>query len=119
MKYMLMIYHNPDLWSALSESEMQAVWSDGANLWRELTASGEMIMGEPLAAPREARIVRVRNSVPEITDGPFAEAKEQFVGFVIVEVSGKERAIELAQRWPDARYGAVEVRLIEVGNATS
>ncbi len=118
MKYMLMIYHNADAWAALSEQEQQAVMSEGGRRWQELVASGEGIMGEPLAAPRDSRIVRVRNGVPVVTDGPFAESKEQIVGFLMIDVVNEERAVEIAASWPDARVSALEVRLINVSNAT-
>ncbi len=117
MKYMLMIYHNTEIWETLSEQEQQAVMSEGGRRWQDLMASGECIMGEPLAAPSEARVVRVQNGSAEVTDGPFAEAKEQFVGFLIIDVASEERAIEIAQSWPDARCGALVVRQIHVANA--
>ena len=117
MKYMLMIYQNADVWTALPEQEQQAVMSEGGRRWQELVATGEGIMGEPLADPRDSRIVRVRNGFPEVTDGPFVDAKEQFVGFLIIDVADEERAVEIAKSWPDARFSALEVRLIHVENA--
>lgn len=117
MKYMLMIYNNADVWNSLSREEHEAVWSEGGKLWQDLVASGEGIMGEPLAAPRDAHIVRVQNGVPLITDGPFAEAKEQFVGFLMVDVASEERALEIAASWPDAKYAPIEVRFIRDDNA--
>ena len=54
----------------------------------------------------------MRGGVPAITDGPFVEAKEQLVGYCIVECETPERATEIAARWPDARYWAMEVRPI-------
>jgi hypothetical protein len=117
MKYLLMIYNNPEVWNALPEEEHQAVWSEGARRWQELMDTGEIIMGEPLAPPGEARIVRVPNGLPVVTDGPFAEAKEQFVGFLLVDVVNEERALEIASSWPDAKYAALEVRLVREENA--
>jgi hypothetical protein len=117
MKYLVMIYHNTDSWNALTQAEKETIWSEGSDLWKELTASGELEFGEPLASPGESRIVRLPNGLPVVTDGPFAEAKEQFVGFLILNVASGERAVELASRWPDARVGAMEVRRIEGANA--
>jgi hypothetical protein len=57
-----------------------------------------------------ARTVRVRDGVPAVTDGPFAEAKEQMVGYCIVDCETQERAVEIAARWPDARLWGMEVR---------
>jgi hypothetical protein len=60
--------------------------------------------------------VRVRGGVPAVTDGPFIEAKEQLVGYLMVDVKSEERALEIATRWPDARYWGMEVRaVLDVG----
>jgi hypothetical protein len=117
MKYLVMIYHNTDSWNALTQPEKEAIWSEGSDLWKELTASGELVFGEPLASPDESRIVRLPNGQPVVTDGPYAESKEQFVGFLVLDVASEERAVELASRWPDARVGAMEVRQIHGANA--
>ncbi len=117
MKYMLMIYNDAEVWNGLSGEEHQAVWSEGGRRWQDLMDSGEGIMGEPFAAPGDAHIVRVRDGMAEVTDGPFSEAKDQFAGFLLIDVATEERAIEIAKSWPDARYSALEVRLINVANA--
>lgn len=116
MKYMIMIYTDPEIWNALPVAEHEAVWSEGGRKWQELVASGEGIMGEPLAPPAESRIIRVRDGDANITDGPFAEAKEQFAGFILVDVADEARAVEIAASWPDAKYAAVEVRRVNVSN---
>ena len=117
VKYLLMIYENAEVWGKLSDQERDAVNSEGGRLWQELVASGEGIFGEPLADPADAHIVRVQNGEQVVTDGPFAEAKEQFVGFLMIDVASEERAIEIAASWPNARYSPLEVRLIRVFNA--
>ena len=117
MKYMLMIYHNTDVWDSLTQTEKEAVWSEGAQCWQDLVASGEGIMGEPLGAPADARIVRVPNGTPIITDGPFAETKEQFVGFMLVDVASEERALEIASIHPESKYSPIVVRRVNVSNA--
>src|SRR6478735_4011818 len=118
VKYLLMIYENAEVWGKLSEQERDAVNSEGGRLWQELVASGEVIMGEPLADPKDSRIVRIQNGERVVTDGPFAESKEQFVGFLMIDVANEARAIEIAASWPNARYSPLEVRLIRVFNAT-
>jgi hypothetical protein len=110
MKYMLLIYQNPTAWDALSEQDVQGVMQDVDQLMAELTASGEWVGGEGLAPAAQAKIVRVRDGVPAVTDGPFAEAKEQMVGYCIVDCASEERAVEIAARWPDAKWWAMEVR---------
>jgi hypothetical protein len=76
----------------------------------EITDSGEMVGGEALADPAQTKTVRPRDGVPVITDGPLAEAKEHFGGYLIVDCETPERAVEIASRWPNARFGAMEVR---------
>ena len=110
MKYMLLIYQNPANWQELPDGERDAIMSDAGAIVEELTASGELIGGEGLADPSLAKTVRVRDGVPAVTDGPFVEAKEHLAGYCLFECETPERAIEIAVRWPDARYWAVEVR---------
>ena len=112
MKYVLMIYQNPAALQAMSESDKQVVFEEVDALMKELTESGEWIRGEALADPSTAKTVRVRDGVPAVTDGPYAEAKEQVVGFCIVDCETEERAVELAGRWPDARWWGMEVRAL-------
>lgn len=112
MKYMLLIYQNPASFQALPEADKQALMAEADALINELSASGELVGGEPLADPSTARSVRVRDGVPVVTDGPFAEAKEQIVGFCIVDCATQQRAEEIAARWPDAKLWGMEVRPI-------
>jgi hypothetical protein len=112
MKYMLLIYQNPAAWQELSEDDVQAVMRDVDSLMSELADSGEWVGGEGLAPASTGKIVRVRDGVPAVTDGPFAEAKEQMVGYCMVDCASEERAVEIAARWPDARYWAMEVRAV-------
>jgi hypothetical protein len=112
VKYLLMIYQNPATWQAMPESEKKAFMSQAGAIVDELIASGEWVGGEGLADPSTAASVRVRDSVPAVTDGPFAEAKEQVVGYCIVDCESRDRAIEIAIRWPDARRWGMEVRPI-------
>ncbi len=116
MKYMLLIYQNPATWETFSEEERNRVMAEVGDIMGELEQSGEWVGGEGLADPSNTKTVRVRDGVPAVTDGPFVEAKEQLVGYSIVECESPERAIEIAGRWPDARYWAMEVRpLMEAG----
>lgn len=78
----------------------------------ELVESGEWVGGEGLADSATAKSVRVRSGVATVTDGPFAEAKEQIVGYCIIDTDGMDRAVEIAARWPDARLWGMEVRPI-------
>ncbi len=109
MKYMLMIYSNPTMVQALGE-DLGQVMSEVETLINELTESGEWIGGEALADPAQALTIRVRDGVPTVTDGPFVEAKEHLAGYCLFECDSVERATEIAARWPDARFHAVELR---------
>ncbi len=110
MKYMLLIYQNPAGVQALSEEERKAVMADAGELMGELEKSGEWVGGEALAEPARSKGVQVRGGVPAVTDGPYLEAKEQLAGYCIVECESIDRAVQIAARWPDARYWGMEVR---------
>ena len=110
MKYILLIYQNPATWETFSEDERNRVMAEVGDIMGELEQTGEWVGGEGLADPSNTKTVRVRDGIPAVTDGPFIEAKEQLAGYCIVECESPDRAVEIAARWPDARYWAMEVR---------
>lgn len=110
VKYVLLIYNNLATYESWSEQERAALFGEVDTIMQELTASGELVGTEALADASQAKTIRVRDGVPAITDGPFAEAKEQLAGYLMVECESLDRAVEIAARWPDARYFAMEVR---------
>jgi len=110
MKYMLLIYNNPETLSVMPQEELQAFMDEVDPIVRELTESGELVGGDALADPSNTTTVRVRDGVVAATDGPFAEAKEQLAGYLVIDCERRERALEIAARWPDARRWALEVR---------
>jgi hypothetical protein len=112
MKYMLLIYNNPALYESWPEQERAALFADVDSIMTELRESGELVADAALADPLSTRTVRVRGGVTTVTDGPFAEAKEQFAGYLMIDCESRERAEEIAARWPDARYFAMEVRAV-------
>ena len=112
MKYMLLIYDNPDTRQMMSGEGGKELGAQMDALMAELTESGELVGGEALADPSNTKTVRPRDGVPVITDGPLAEAKEHFGGYLIVDCESVERAAEIAARWPNARFAAMEVRPI-------
>jgi hypothetical protein len=115
VKYMLLIYQNPEAWDRLPESERTAVFNEVETIMGELTESGEWIGGDGLADVSNTRTVRVRDGVPAVTDGPYIEAKEHLAGYCLIECETLDRATEIAARWPDARYWAVELRPLMSG----
>ncbi|WP_271220516.1 YciI family protein [Streptosporangium carneum] len=107
---MLMIYMNTDTWETLSKQEREEVFEGHAAFIKTITESGEMVGTEALANPANSVTVRVRDGVPASTDGPYAEAKEFFCGYYVVDCDSVKRAAELAAMIPDARYTGIEVR---------
>jgi hypothetical protein len=116
MKYMLLIYNNRAALDALPKAELEAIYAEVGVIMDELTESGEYVGGEALADPSQTKTVRVRDGVVSATDGPFAESKEQFAGYLAVDVETEARAVEIAARWPDARYATMEVRAFMHGS---
>jgi hypothetical protein len=112
MKYMLLIYNDPAVYDSWSEEERTALFGTVDDLMAELTASGEWLGGEALVPAAQGRIVRVRDGAPVVTDGPYAEGKEHFAGYLMVDVASEERAVEIAARWPDAQHFTMEVRAL-------
>jgi hypothetical protein len=112
MKYMLLIHDNPDTREVFFGEAGEAMRAEMETLMAEITASGELVGGEALADPSNTKVVRLVDGAPAITDGPLAEAKEHFGGYLIVDCESIERATEIAARWPNARFAAMEVRPI-------
>lgn len=107
MRYMLMIYGAEDAWSA---AERQACYVDSAQLARELHSSGHFIATAPLQSVATATSIKVRDGKRIVTDGPFAETREQLGGFFMIEARDLDEAIEIAGRIPGAKFGSVEIR---------
>ena len=112
MKYMLLIYNNLDALMSLPKDELDGIMGEAEAIMNEMKERGEFLGGHALAHPSQTKTVRVRDGVVATTDGPFVEAKEQFAGTLLIDVETEERAVEIAARWPDARYYAMEVRAI-------
>jgi hypothetical protein len=110
VKYMLLIYSNPESWAGLSAEQREALGRDHAALTEELAEQGLLVSSAGLADPITSRTVMVRDNIQTTTDGPYAEAKEHLAGFYLVECDDVDQAIEYAARMPDAKYVAVEVR---------
>jgi hypothetical protein len=110
MKYLLMIYMNPQIWESLSEADQQAVFAGHDQLIKLTTQSGELVRGDALADPSQSAVVRVREGQVAVTDGPYVEAKEFLAGYYIMDCDTRERAIELAAMIPDAGFHMIEVR---------
>ena len=109
MKFMLLIYGAENAWS---EAERNACYAESAQLARDLSVSGHYLAASPLKSVATATSVKVRDGKPIITDGPFAETREQLGGYFLIEARDHDEAVEIAQRIPGARLGTVEIRPI-------
>jgi hypothetical protein len=113
MNYVILIYHNPEamaVWNSLSDEQRTRGLRVYAKLNEDLAASGELVATQALADRSLAKRVTVREGQTLATDGPFAEVKEELAGIYVVDCDGIERAVEIAARIPEARFGLVEVR---------
>jgi hypothetical protein len=108
---MLLIYADPST-APRSEDEGNALFGAYQAFTKDLRASGTYVAGDPLAPPTSATTVRVRDGKLAVTDGPFAETKEWLGGFLIIEASSLDDALEVAKKCPGTRYGPVEIRPI-------
>ena len=115
MKYMCIAYEEEQKLNDLSEAEWQALRQETLTYVESMRNSGRLIVTHPLQSATTASTVRVRNGELVVTDGPFAETKEQIGGFFLIEASSFEDAIATAAKWPSARLGTIEVRPIEEG----
>jgi len=98
---------------ALSQSEWQVLRQETLDYVATLRRSGRLVDTQPLQSATRARTVRVRGGKVSVTDGPFAETKEQIGGYFLVEAENLDEAIEIASHWPSARFGSIEVRPID------
>jgi hypothetical protein len=115
VKYLLLIYHNPEarqLWESFSEEQKAEGLALYAALNNDLAVSGELVVAEALEDPSAASRVSVSDGRTVAGDGPYVETKEHLAGFYLVDVPSRERAIEIAGRIPEAAIGGVEVRPI-------
>jgi hypothetical protein len=116
MKYMLLIYHNEQAWNGLSEAERQQIYLEYRQLIQQLQAKGQYLVGDQLQATTTASSVRMRDGKPLITDGPFAETREQVGGFFMIDAKDLDEATRIAAQIPSARMGTIEVRPVVAPN---
>ena len=103
MKYLCLVYLEGDKLHAVPDAECM-------NCGDDLRKKGVLLAAEPLFPVETARTVRVRNGRIAITDGPFAETKEQLAGFYLVDAASHDEALQIAAKIPPARTGSIEVR---------
>ena len=114
MRYMLLIYADEQAWS---EAEREHCYGESAQFAHQLQSDGQYLAASPLQPTSMATSVRVRNGRHLVTDGPFAETREQLGGYFLVNAKNLDEAIGIAARLPGARMGTVEIRpLLEIAD---
>ena len=113
MKYMLLVYLDEQ---AMTEAEREHCYVESAQFAQNLNSSGQYLDASPLHPVATATSVRIRDGKSLVTDGPFAETREQLGGYYLVEAGDLDEAIGIAEQIPPARYGTVEIRpVMEIG----
>lgn len=107
MKYMLLVYMNEQ---AMTDEERQHCYVESAQLTQDLHANGHYLGAGPLHPVATATSVRVRDGKRVVTDGPFAETREQLGGYYVIEAKDLDEAIGIAARVPPVKYGTIEIR---------
>jgi hypothetical protein len=112
MKYMMLVYLDEQ---AMTDTEREHCYVESAQLAQDLNSSGRYLDASPLHPVATATSVRVREGKRVVTDGPFAETREQLGGYYVIEASDLDEAIGIAERIPPARFGTIEIRpLMEI-----
>jgi hypothetical protein len=115
MKFLCLAYEEQSALDALSQADWHALRRETLEYVESLRASGRLIDSRPLKSASTAATVRVREGMPSVIDGPFAETKEQLGGFFLIEAADRDEAVRVAASWPSARFGTIEVRPVEDG----
>jgi len=110
LKYILLVHHDEESFRKRPEEERRQMLQESVQLAQQLHASGQYLGAAPLHPSPETTCVRVRDGNPLVTDGPFAETREQLGGYFLVEAQNLDEAIAIAARIPGARIGTVEIR---------
>ena len=107
MKYMLLVYADEKI---LTPAEREDCYAKSAQLTQDIHASGNYIAAAPLHLTSTATSIRVRDQKRLVTDGPFAETREQLGGYFLIDAPNLDEAIRIAERIPAARWGTIEIR---------
>ncbi len=112
MRYLCIVHHDESWFDRATPDQMKELDRDSLLYDKQLAARGKLVVAEALQGSRTARLVRVRRKKSEVTDGPFAETKEQMIGFLLIEADSLDEAVEIAGGVPLARTGTIEVRQV-------
>ena len=110
MKYLLLCCHDEKTFDSMSKTECDAVMEETMTYCESLKKSGQLLGVEQLESIQTAMSVRFRSGKLSVTDGPFAETKEQLGGFFLISARDLNEAIQVASKFPSVRFGTMEVR---------
>jgi hypothetical protein len=110
MQYLLLIYDNEADFAKMSKADMEAMYAAYGSFTQSIKDSGNHRVSHQLQPVATATTVRVRDHKRVVTDGPFAETREQLGGFYLIEAKDLDEALAIAERVPSARVGSIEVR---------
>ncbi|MEK6288047.1 MAG: YciI family protein [Acidobacteriota bacterium] len=110
MKYILLVHHNEQVLGKLSETELLQMREESVQLANQINSSGQYLDAAPLHAASTATCVRGREGKRLVTDGPFAETREQLGGYFLTNAGNLDEAIDIGGQIPGARIGTVEIR---------
>lgn len=113
MKYLCLAYETEETFKTMSPTDWHALRAETLAYVELLRQRGRLILTNALQSARTASTLQVRDGRLLITDGPFAETREQLGGFFLIDAADMDEAIEIAAKWPGARYGNIEVRPVE------
>jgi hypothetical protein len=119
MKYLCLIFDEEKSLATMPKSQLDALMDEYRDFGESIRKSGHYVTGSQLASTRTASTVRVRNGKMSVTDGPFAETKEQLSGYYLIEAADLNEALQIASRIPSARMGSIEVRPLVEGRPTA
>ena len=116
MQYLLLIYGNEESFGKMSKADQDGVLQEYGAFTKGIAQSGHYRGGNELAAISTATTVRVRDKKRLVTDGPFAETREQLGGYYLVQANDLDAAIGIAEKIPPAQFGTIEIRpVMEIG----
>ena len=110
MKYLLLVHHNEEVLGSLSKTDLQQMREESVRLANDINVTGNYLDAAPLQPVSTAVSLRVREGKRVLTDGPFAETREQLGGYFFIDAGDLDQALDIASRIPGARIGTVEIR---------
>jgi len=120
MKYMLLIHDDEKAWAKMTDAERQRIYGEYGQFGQQIKDTGHYLAGAQLQPTTTATSVRVRDGKRLVTDGPFAETREQLGGYYLVNAKDLDEAIGIAARIPSAKAGTIEVRpVVEMGSQSA